>query len=571
MATPAAPTAPQPAEAPETAQNIPAPGRLAQLFNPVEPARTHGSVLGSTTSLEQPDSGSETGSTRPGRAPAKGSSAGGEGALTALVRAIAARIGRTGTATTIKRTHTISENRASGNSATSTNKVDRSAKHESGGHSRSNRDAKVHDLNNKASQHHRRTGHDVKKADNSAARSDTSAKTIRDGKDHRGSTSATADTKTAKTDSSSKDTRDSKDHRGASTNTSSTKGQKDTPADRPTGKTVQPDAQAKPSQGGKEKQDAAPANAAGAKPGGAPSDKTPFTEGHKKPDGSKSDNPKSGTTDDEKASDGKAGPELQPGAPDTAAPAEPPRRPLKTRPSREAGYRDGRRTAAATSHVKAWRDGYRDGLDHGNAAYQQEKQHMDTARDRNATRPTTPTMAPASGSTVSLTKTDPPRNAGGEPTTAVPAQVDEIGQNSIRFTADGTQHTMSRREVRNLKGFERRIEDKKPTMHRIAEDAKNAAANAADTATRAQRLADSVKDANGGEALVRAASRIAEHAQALQAAVEEIHKRALRASEALDTVIANANTRHGGIYQAVVDSPLTTPAEAYFYQDKQGD
>lgn len=173
-------------------------------------------------------------------------------------------------------------------------------------------------------------------------------------------------------------------------------------------------------------------------------------------------------------------------------------------------------------------------------------------------------MKPASGSTVDLAKKPAPATA------AVPARVTSVGEKAVEFVADGAAHTMSRGEVRTLRAFERRLADKKAAMGRVAEGSKATRLQAVEMATRAQRLAEDAKSVHGGARIVALLSRLAERSRVLRLKAEEIEKSAHRGSEAVKVLAANAETRHGGIYKAVVDSPLTKPAEREFYMDEDG-
>lgn len=207
-------------------------------------------------------------------------------------------------------------------------------------------------------------------------------------------------------------------------------------------------------------------------------------------------------------------------------------------------------------------DGYADRT----AQNEAERKRMDDVKARNATKPRTPEMAPASGSTVDLAKKDIPAPSGG----AEPAQVTGISDGAVSFDAAGVSHTMSRGEVRTLKAFERRMAAKAPVMQKVAEDSKTTRAKAVEHANRAQKLAEQAKDVKGGERLVAKLQALAEKSRVLRAKTEEIEKAAVRGAEAVRVLVANSNTRHGGIYRAVADSPLTKPAEREFYQDKEG-
>lgn len=542
------------------------PSTLAQLLTPVQPARPvsdghQGPPLGSTSNLHQ-DTGSDTSSTGTGGG---GSSrdASKDGPVGALVRALASRLGRTGTTRSIKRTHDVKENRTSGNSTATTNanKHDRTNKHDRSAHHRDHRDAKLADLNNKTQQHQAKDSRDAKTANVRDAKTDRSAKTAdtrdaksadtRDAKRADSRDAKTAGSTSAKKDSSAKttDTRDTK--------TANSKGDKFAKTDT-AGDTKKPDA-TKSAPG---KDATAPGKETGAAQG--PADKT---------DGPapKTDKPgreaKAGVDHKKADTAVKTTPDAT-----TTTPAPTTKEPLRTRSSREAGYRDGQRAAGVVGHVQAWRDGTRDGWDVRQAEDQDERKRMDTAKARNAVRPQAPTepqMTPATGSTADLRKQQAAQ-AAARAAAPVPAQVTAVGENAIQFTADGAQHSMSRGEVRTLKAFERRIADKRTALGRAAEISRGTRATATDQAVRAQNLAETAKDVEGGDGLLRALTRLAEQAAQLRARAEEIEKRAGKGAEALAALAANAETRHGGIYKAVADSPLTAPAERDFYQDKQG-
>ncbi len=242
----------------------------------------------------------------------------------------------------------------------------------------------------------------------------------------------------------------------------------------------------------------------------------------------------------------------------------PPR--LRTRPAREAGYRDGTRVAATVGQARAYRDGARDGWDDRTAADKTEGKSMSDTRARNATKPkaaAAPKMTPASGSTVDLAKKTAPA--------AVPVQVTAVGDKAVSFAAPGgAPHTMSRGEVRTLKGFERRMSAKRTTLGHVADGSKANRSVAVELARRAQGLAEDAKSIQGGPNLVGLLNRLAERARALRDRAEDIEKSAHCGREAVTVLVANAETRHGGIYKAVVDSPLTAPAEREFYLDKEG-
>jgi hypothetical protein len=506
MATPTAPTVDTPSReaAPEAAK-----GPLASILTPVEPARPVERIGTTATMAEEPvPAGVEN--SKPAKSSGRSSQAQ-DSHWAALVRAVASRIGRTGTTRNFK--HTISESRANGNQVNTANRITRDAKQHHIAQNRDTRDAKVADLNNKIRQHQGRDSRDAKSSDNRAATS--ASRNGRDVKDHRDAKAS--DATAAKKDAATKDSTSKADQTARDAKTASSTAQKDATA-------------------GKAGQDTKTSDSA-----------------VKKDTATKTTAPKTGRGD------------TTPTNTTTPAGQDRPR----TQPSREAGYHDGTRAAKVAGHVKAYRDGAKDGYADGTAEYEQEKRRMDDAKARNATKPAGPVkpeMAPASGSTVDLAKKD----TLAQPTDTVPVVLTGISDRTVSFDADGASHTLSRVEVRTLKGFERRIAAKAPVLQKVAEGSKVARTRAAEHATRAQQLAELAKDVKGGDRLVAKLLRLAEQAKALQARTEEVEKHAQRGAEAVNVLVANANTRHGGIYRAVADSPLTSPAEREFYQDKEG-
>lgn len=526
-------TATAPTEEPEVVSTAPmaepgtpaaAPGPLARILTPVEPARPARS-LGTTAAMNQgvEAASSSSGSTEQ---PSTAKGAGRGSVVAALGHALAERLRRGGTS--IKRTHDIKETRVSGATSTATHanraeqlgKNERLAKHD--GQHRTNRDNKLADLNNKVDQRHGRTGSDVKKADTTKADST------------RGATSTTASRRDA-------------GPFGAKAAKRADAGERPTKGTAPA-KTAD-DTKSDPTGG--------PAGAATAKPTD-PKGLNAKTKATAKRAGATADEPRNDDPKKTAAPTGTTAPTVNSSA--SAAPK------LRTRTAREAGYRDGTRVAGTVGQARAYRDGARDGWDDRTAADKAEGKTMSDTRARNATRPqqkTAAAMKPTSGSTVDLAKKQAPA--------AMPVQVTAVDAKAVGFTgSDGASHTMSRGEVRTLKGFERRLAEKQVALAKIAEGSKDTRVHAVDLATRAQRLSENAKNVKGGAGIVALLARLAERAQLLRARAEEIERRAHRGSEAVRALAANAETRHGGIYKAVVDSPLTAPAEREFYADKQG-
>ena len=153
--------------------------------------------------------------------------------------------------------------------------------------------------------------------------------------------------------------------------------------------------------------------------------------------------------------------------------------------------------------------------------------------------------------------------------TATPAGAQPISATQVTNTHvhldGGTQ--MKRGEVRSLKNFERRLDEKTQTMVKVAEATRGLAAHAAQQAAKVTQLQEAAKAVKGGDKLAAALARLLDNAQEQVAKAQELQTRAARAAEAVQAVRANVDTRYGAIYQAVVDSPETAPAELAFYKD----
>ncbi|RPE27309.1 hypothetical protein [Kitasatospora cineracea] len=720
---PAGPTAPPaagPAAAPRSA--------LAGVFAAIDPARPVAPIATTATLRESaPASGSPASNsgTAAGGGKDKPTAAGtADGPLGALVRALATRLARTGNARTTRRTHEIKEQRVSGSTSSASNsvKADRTEQHRNG------RDSKLADLNSKTAQHNGQHKHDTKNHRDHAAKNDNASKRDRSSRDDRSAKNDTA----ARSDHSGRDhhdrstKRDSADHHRTADTSSSDRaghGPKNTSAGRsdrsdrsgttPAGRSDRPDR----STTGQTKANTDQPPAGGSTPKTLTGTTSTKTSSNTDSAGPKT--PSTSTRTDTKASNTSTNtaPTESASAPVVPGPAP------RTLPSREAGFRDGTRVAAAVGHVKAYRDGTRDGWDHRTAQDTNDKRRMDTARDRNAlnTKPglanklqpitgatsatlrtaqeqpagtdgrstsaepgagTSTDAAAAAAKTVApavkppenpkLTKTasrtapatgpQPKSKAATEPqpgpklsvkdqpapaanpqpepkssakdqtqkapvkpstppaktdpaaaqstTTSsaegplpsprtpppakqpaaapgpqpvpdpvrqepapVPAQVLSVGEDAIQYAdgATGEIHTVSRREVRTLKGFERRLAAKATLLENLLESSRGTVADAEAQAKRAQDLLAAAKGIEGGEIVIRALSRLAEASQLLRTKALAVQRGAGRSSEQVRRTVLNADVRHGGIYRAVVDSPLTTPAERAFYLDTQGE
>lgn len=239
-------------------------------------------------------------------------------------------------------------------------------------------------------------------------------------------------------------------------------------------------------------------------------------------------------------------------------------KPFTTRESRETGYRDGTRAARTVAQVKAYRDGARDGWTDTLELADRQKQRLDQAHEQRKTE-----RAQQKEQQVPATSADyhqPQDQAGPQP-------IPVTGINATHLTlGDGAaRDTMTRGEVRTLKHFERSLADKATLADKAAEQTRLLKAHADAQAAKALQLLELARGVKGGDKLSAALTKAHEAAATQAGQAEEVHRRATRAAESCRTVLINTQTRYGAMYQAVVDSPETTPAEMTFYRgDRNG-
>lgn len=253
-------------------------------------------------------------------------------------------------------------------------------------------------------------------------------------------------------------------------------------------------------------------------------------------------------------------------APSKTAPAPTPL--INTQPSREAGYRDGTRAAKVVAHVEAWRDGYRDGYADTKEAAAREKARLDQAHaDRKNARTPKDQPVPQPASSADYQQPIPPK-----PTYAPgpqPIQVTSIDATDIHLGEGAARPTISRGEVRRLRDFQQRLHAKTDTMTRIGEATRILEQHAQQQAKQVTQLLEQARSINGGDKLIAALTKLAEAATTQAEKAAELHTRAHRATEACTALVANTGTRYDGIYQAVVDSPETSPAELRYYREME--
>ncbi|MDX2947971.1 hypothetical protein [Streptomyces caniscabiei] len=263
----------------------------------------------------------------------------------------------------------------------------------------------------------------------------------------------------------------------------------------------------------------------------------------------------------------------KPGAPKSGQPAgqtkpdtgQAPASGIDLKASREAGYRDGTRAATVTAHVEAWRDGVRDGYRDKKEDATREKQRLDHAHDQYKARPQPdkdqPVTVPASSADYQPTVPPKPDHAPG------PQPIEVTGADATHIhLAGGDRPHIKHGEVRTLRRFQQTLDAKNDRMTQVAEATRTLEAHAREQAKQITQLLEQARSTEGGDKLVTALTRLAETADVQTGKAAEVHKRGIRAAEACKTLSSNTETRYGGIYKAVVDSP-DGAAKMSYYQE----
>ncbi|MFE7758321.1 hypothetical protein [Streptomyces sp. NPDC057429] len=249
--------------------------------------------------------------------------------------------------------------------------------------------------------------------------------------------------------------------------------------------------------------------------------------------------------------------------------------------SRETGHGDGSAVRNAVDHVKAYAQGTKDGYQDKKGENGKEHARLDKAyADHKAKQPEPKkddpkqgdpkkqgtTVTGPSGQTIVIAP--PERGDDGVSTDVKPLLVKEIDANTLTLGTDGARGSVSRKELRNFKQYERKLEAKENHLIKVADACKSLEAAAEDEAKDCQELADQAKAVEGGEKLAAKLTRLADAAKAQATEAAELAKRAKRAAEMCKVVMTNIGTRYAPLYKAVVDSDETKPAELRFYNDK---
>ncbi|MEV7907236.1 hypothetical protein [Streptomyces anulatus] len=277
---------------------------------------------------------------------------------------------------------------------------------------------------------------------------------------------------------------------------------------------------------------------------------------------------KSGTS----GKDGKSGPAGSGSA--GGSPTGSDRTPLQR--SRETGHGDGSAVRNVVDHVQAYAKGAKDGYRDKREENGKEHARLDKAHDQHKAKQQDPKkddpqqqgtkVAGPNGQTLVIAPPD--EKDDGMSTDVKPLLVKEIDPNTLTLGTEGAAGSVSRKELRNFKQYERKLEAKENHLVKVADACKSLEAAAEDESRDCQQLAEQAKAVKGGEKLAAKLSRLADSAKAQATEAAELRKRAQRAAEMCRVVLTNIGTRYAPLYKAVVDSDETKPAELRFYNDK---
>ncbi|MEW2393052.1 hypothetical protein AB0933_32295 [Streptomyces venezuelae] len=269
--------------------------------------------------------------------------------------------------------------------------------------------------------------------------------------------------------------------------------------------------------------------------------------------------------------------------------------------SRETGHGDGSKARRVADHVRAYKDGVKDGWGDEKSKNAREHDRLDKAHDKHrrdngkpaapdtrgrpdpqkkpdqaTSKPETPDKPKPKG-TVGDREPDRPCPIAAEDeepmedpfmSKPTPIQAKGIDANSILLGGGLLRESIGRSELRTFKQYEGRLEARLGGLAKVADATKSLAAQARQQAADCQQLAEEAKDVKGGEKLVVELNKLAEQAKAQADEADEIHKKAVKAHDFGKAVLSNVITRYAPLYQAVVDSDEPKPAELKFYADR---
>ncbi|MCX5278317.1 MULTISPECIES: hypothetical protein [Streptomyces] len=152
-----------------------------------------------------------------------------------------------------------------------------------------------------------------------------------------------------------------------------------------------------------------------------------------------------------------------------------------------------------------------------------------------------------------------------QPNPPVPhtATVDEKGVHVT--TAAGKSRTYSGGEVMNLTQVIDLAEGAATLCQSSSEKCLELVDESAELAADCDVLIAEITEKGVGANLIAKCEFLKEQLDLQAAAAKKLHDQIQGGEEACRTASANAEVRHGGIFRAVADSPLTKPAERDFY------
>ncbi|MFC8270392.1 hypothetical protein ACFUIZ_32430 [Streptomyces cinereoruber] len=152
-----------------------------------------------------------------------------------------------------------------------------------------------------------------------------------------------------------------------------------------------------------------------------------------------------------------------------------------------------------------------------------------------------------------------------QPNPPVPhaATVDDKGVHVT--TAAGKSRTYSGGEVMTLTQVIDLAEGSATLCQASTDTALELMDEALELATDCDTLIADITAKGVGERLIAKCEHLKEQLDLQAAAAKDVHDKIQGGEEACRTASANAELRHGGIFRAVADSPLTKPAERDFY------
>ena len=221
--------------------------------------------------------------------------------------------------------------------------------------------------------------------------------------------------------------------------------------------------------------------------------------------------------------------------------------------SREIGHKDGSTARQVVDHVKAYADGTRDGWRDQKTINAREHTRLDKAHAAHTRKavPAPPVDRPAT------TKDQP-----------MPLQPTGIDSDKLTL-GDGTlKPSIKRSELRTFKQYEGRLATRIDTLAKTADITKSLAVQAREQADDCIKLLEEARSVKGGDKLVAEISKLADQAKAQADDADQVHARAVKAHDFAQGVLSNVQTRYQPLYQAVVDSDDTKPAEMKFYADR---